>query len=94
MCSWTQDQIDAFEERVRQAADRLSEENARRSLVEGGSEHQVLHDPDPGDGQPLVATPRGRGKLVREEADEELLIWIVYGGGGLNVKVPRDLTQP
>ena len=48
--------------------------------------------PDPGSACRTVDTPGSQAKVIREEEDGQLLVWIY--AYKLNVEVPVDLVRP
>jgi hypothetical protein len=71
--------------------DEAAEANARKAVVGGGSEHRMEGVPDPGMGYRIAETPGGEAKVVREEEDGLLLVWMFPYR--LNVRVPADLVR-
>ena len=92
MSEWTEDEKWLFDECLRRAVDEAPEADARGGFVEGGPEHTVKSDPDPGSTSRTVETPGGEAEVIREEEDGQLLVWM--SPHKLNVKLPADLVRP
>jgi hypothetical protein len=89
---WSDEQLASFDRYLQEANDRLAQKNALRAFAEGGSVHQFLHDPDPGPGHRIVATPGGEAKVIREEGDGWLRVWL--STFEVEMVVPANLTRP
>lgn len=89
---WSDEQKGRFERYALEASNALAQQNAVAAFIEGGSTHQLHHDPDPGDGCRLVATPCGQAKVISEDAGGLLRIWLI--ARRLELTVPADLVRP
>lgn len=91
MAQWSNDQKRRFADCLRRAAEAVAGGAAHAPVGTGECEPAKASAVDPGSASGLVETPGGQAKVIREEEDGELLIWMC--AEKLNVKVPADLLR-
>ncbi|MGO8685536.1 MAG: hypothetical protein ACLQUT_13335 [Thermoleophilia bacterium] len=91
MAQWSNDQKRRFADCLRRAAEEAAGATARTAVGAGDCEPAKASAVDPGSASGMVETPGGQAKVIREEEDGELLIWMC--AEKLNVKVPADLLR-
>jgi hypothetical protein len=88
---WAEEDKRRFSASLRWAKEAAAEATAHRASSAEEGKHDGDNDPDPGTTFSIVETPAGEAKLIADEEDGEVLIWLV--ADKLTLRVAADLVR-
>jgi hypothetical protein len=89
--AWAEDDKRRFSASLRWAKEAAAEATAHRASSAEEGKHDGENDPDPGDTCRIVETPAGEAKLIADDEDGEILIWLL--ADMLTIRVAADLVR-